>query len=145
MLQYKPKEENKPQVNGYEEYLKNKKIQEQGTALKTKTIQNQTRLKSILQVFMKGDKFYIEQGAAYALKFTNVRAIMLDKPRYYEIGVQEMAIIKNNRDISVEYVDLNKEKEQQNEKVETTKEEVQKSEEHVVEEPKQIEADGEER
>lgn len=85
------------------------------TALKTNTTHtNQTtktksRLKRKLMVYKKDGKFYIDNSAAYALKLTNVRAVMTENPHLIEIGIETLYRFQNNEDIEIEYQELDKE------------------------------------
>ena len=92
------------------------------TALKTNTTHtNQTtktksRLKRKLMVYKKDGKFYIDNSAAYALKLTNVRAVMTENPHLIEIGIETLYRFQNNEDIEIEYQELDKDKEIKKEK-----------------------------
>lgn len=85
------------------------------TALKTNTTHtNQTtktksRLKRKMMVYKKDGKFYIDNSAAYALKLTNVRAVMTENPHLIEIGIETLYRFQNNEDIEIEYQELDKE------------------------------------
>jgi len=92
------------------------------TALKTNTTHtNQTtktksRLKRKLMVYKKDGKFYIDNSAAYALKLTNIRAVMTENPHLIEIGIETLYRFQNNEDIEIEYQELDKDKEIKKEK-----------------------------
>lgn len=92
------------------------------TALKTNTTHtNQTtktksRLKRKLMVYKKDGKFYIDNSVAYALKLTNVRAVMTENPHLIEIGIETLYRFQNNEDIEIEYQELDKDKEIKKEK-----------------------------
>ena len=76
---------------------------------KTKTRQRpKTRLKRKLLVYRKEGRFYIDHSAAYALKLTNVRAIMTENPRLIEIGIETLYRFQNDPDIEIVYQELNK-------------------------------------
>ena len=84
------------------------------TALKTKLGQqnaNTLKQKRKLLVYKKDGKFYIDNSAAYALKLTNVRAIMTEKPHLVEIGIEKLYEFQNNEDIEIAYKELNQDKE----------------------------------
>lgn len=92
------------------------------TALKTNTTHtNQTtkiksRLKRKLMVYKKDGKFYIDNSAAYALKLTNVRAVMTENPHLIEIGIETLYRFQNNEGIEIEYQELDKDKKRKKEK-----------------------------
>lgn len=92
------------------------------TALRTNTTHtNQTtkiksRLKIKLMVYKKDGKFYIDNSAAYALKLTNVRAVMTENPHLIEIGIETLYRFQNNEDIEIEYQELDKDKKRKKEK-----------------------------
>ena len=92
------------------------------TALRTNTTHtNQTtkiksRLKIKLMVYKKDGKFYIDNSAAYALKLTNVRAVMTENPHLIEIGIETLCRFQNNQDIEIEYQELDKDKKRKKEK-----------------------------
>lgn len=85
-------------------------LKTKNTATKDKT-RTASKLKRKLLVYKKDGKFYIDHSAAYALKLTNVRAIMLDNPKLFEISLQFLNKIQNDKDIEIEYKEVNKEKE----------------------------------
>ena len=74
------------------------------------------RLKRKLLVYKKDGKFYIDHSAAYVLKLTNVRTIMTEKPHLIEIGKETLYRFQNNKDIEIEYQELDKDKEAKKEK-----------------------------
>ena len=76
--------------------------------VKTKT---KLRQKRKLLVYKKDEKFYIDNSAAYALKLTNVRAIMTENPHLIEIGIETLYGFQNDADIEIVYQELNKDKE----------------------------------
>lgn len=76
--------------------------------VKTKT---KLRQKRKLLVYKKDEKFYIDNSAAYALKLTNVRAIMTENPHLIEIGIETLYRFQNDADIEIVYQELNKDKE----------------------------------
>ena len=86
------------------------------TALKTnmthtnQTAKTKSRLKRKLMVYKKDGKFYIDNSAAYALKLTNVRAVMTENPHLIEIGIETLYRFQNNEDIEIEYQELDKDK-----------------------------------
>ena len=92
------------------------------TALRTNTTHtNQTtkiksRLKIKLMVYKKDGKFYIDNSAAYALKLTNVRAVMTENPHLIEIGIETLYRFQNNEGIEIEYQELDKDKKRKKEK-----------------------------
>lgn len=96
------------------------------TALKTNTTHtNQTtktksRLKRKLMVYKKDGKFYIDNSAAYALKLTNVRAVMTENPHLIEIGIETLYRFQNDADIEIVYQELNKNKDIKTEKYDLT-------------------------
>lgn len=73
---------------------------------------NKSRLKEKrkLLVYKKENKFYIDHAAAYALKLTNVRAVMLDSSHLFEIGLDTLYKFQSTEDIEIEYQELNKKK-----------------------------------
>lgn len=85
------------------------------TALKKNMRQTNTktklRQKRKLLVYKKDEKFYIDHSAAYALKLTNVRAIMTENPHLIEIGVETLYRFQNDKDTEIVYQELNKDKE----------------------------------
>ena len=85
-------------------------LKTKNTATKDKT-RTASKLKRKLLVYKKDGKFYIDHSAAYALKLTNVRAIMLNNPKLFEISLQFLNKIQNDKDIEIEYKEVNKEKE----------------------------------
>lgn len=86
------------------------------TALKTnmahtnQATKTKSRLKRKLMVYKKDGKFYIDNSAAYALKLTNVRAVMTENPHLIEIGIETLYRFQNNEDIEIEYQELDKDK-----------------------------------
>lgn len=92
------------------------------TILKTNTTHtNETtktklRQKRKLMVYKKDGKFYIDNSAAYALKLTNVRAVMTENSHLIEIGIETLYRFQNNEDIEIEYQELDKNKETKKEK-----------------------------
>ena len=86
-------------------------MKEQNANTKTKL-----RQKRKLLVYKKDGKFYIDNSAAYALKLTNIRAIMTENPHFIEIGIETLYRFQNNEDIEIEYQELNKDKEIKKEK-----------------------------
>lgn len=92
------------------------------TILKTNTThtneltKTRSRQKRKLMVYKRGGKFYIDNSAAYALKLTNVRAVMTEKPHLIEIGIETLYGFQNNGDIEIEYQELDKDKETKKEK-----------------------------
>lgn len=87
------------------------KTQKKSNRLNTKTKTNtetttETKLKRILQVYKKYGKFYIDQFAAYALKLTNVRAVMTDEPRLTEVSLDFLQEMENNEEVEIEYKEL---------------------------------------
>lgn len=77
---------------------------------KTKT-ETKLRLKRKLMVYKKNGRFYIDNSAAYALKLTNVRAIMTENPHLIEIDLETLYRFQSNEGIEIEYQELDKEKE----------------------------------
>ena len=83
------------------------------TALKSKRIlKTRTKLKRKLLVYKKDGKFYIDNSAAYALKISNVRAIMTENPHLVEIDLEKLYRFQSDENIEIEYQELNKEKEE---------------------------------
>lgn len=80
--------------------------------LKSKVNTSQTKLsqKRKLLVYKKSGKFYIDSSAAYALKLTNVRAIMTENPHLIEIGLEALYRFQNDVNIEIVYKELNKDK-----------------------------------
>ncbi len=79
--------------------------------LDNKTINNTkkyTVTKSVLKVYEEAEthKLYIDFAAAYALHLTQVRAIMLDAPKYFEITKDTLEKIKSNIHYEIEYITL---------------------------------------
>ncbi len=54
-------------------------------------------------VYKKDGKLYIEQGEAYALKFTNVRSILSDNTKLFEINEKTLDELAENEDIEITY------------------------------------------
>lgn len=71
-------------------------------------IKEYTVTKSILKVYEEAEthKLYIDFAAAYALHLTQVRAIMLDTPKYFEITRDVLDKIKSDMHYEIEYVKL---------------------------------------
>lgn len=65
-----------------------------------------SNLKRKLVVYRENGKFYIDHFAAYALKLTNVRTVMMDNPQLFEIGIEELYRLQNDDNIEIEYADL---------------------------------------
>lgn len=92
------------------------------TVLKTDTnrtntsIKTELRPKRKLMVYKKDGKFYIDNSAAYALKLTNVRAIMTQSQHFVEIGIETLYRFQNDENIEIVYQELNKEQENSKEK-----------------------------
>lgn len=80
-----------------------------------------SRLKRKLMVYKENGKFYIDRSAAYALKLTNVRAVMIGKPHLIEIGIETLYRFQNNEDIEIEYQELDKDKEIKKEETDLSK------------------------
>lgn len=70
---------------------------------KTKLIQKQK-----LIVYKKNDKFYIDNSAAYALKITNVRAIMTENQHFIEISLNQLSEIQHDDTIDIEYREMDR-------------------------------------
>ena len=87
------------------------------TNAQTKT---KLRQKRKLLVYKKDGKFYIDNSAAYALKLTNVRAIMTENPHLIEVGIEALYRFQNNEDIEILYQELDKDKEIKTEKLDLT-------------------------
>ena len=70
----------------------------------------QTRLKQrkIIKVYIEENKYYLEHSAAYALGLINTRAIMLDKPKMIELPDSIHNKLKNQDDIDIEYIKIEK-------------------------------------
>lgn len=70
----------------------------------------QTRLKQrkIIKLYIEENKYYLEHSAAYALGLINTRAIMLDKPKMIEIPDSIHNKLKNQDDIDIEYIKIEK-------------------------------------
>ena len=83
------------------------------TDMKQQNVKTKTKLrqKRKLIVYKKDEKFYIDNSAAYALKLTNVRAIMTENPHLIEIGIETLYGFQNDADIEIVYQELNKDKE----------------------------------
>ena len=83
------------------------------TDMKQQNVKTKTKLrqKRKLLVYKKDEKFYIDNSAAYALKLTNVRAIMTENPHLIEIGIETLYGFQNDADIEIVYQELNKDKE----------------------------------
>lgn len=92
------------------------------TVLKTDTNRTNTSIKTELRpkrkliVYKKDGKFYIDNSAAFALKLTNVRAIMTQKQHLVEIGIETLYRFQNDESIEIVYQELNKEQENSKEK-----------------------------
>ena len=69
-------------------------------------LQTILKQKSIIKIFVDGDKYYIEHGAAYALGLINTRAIMLDNPKLVEITTDIHNKLKSDDSIEIEYIKL---------------------------------------
>lgn len=67
------------------------------------------RTKQIINVFIdtETNRKFVESFAAYAIGLTNVRAVMLDNPKYYEITASKIEELKN-RGYIVNYIELPK-------------------------------------
>lgn len=81
-----------------------------------KTTKTKSRIKRKLMVYRKDGKFYIDNSAAYALKLTNVRAIMTGNQHLIEIGIETLRRFQIDEDIEIEYQELNKDKESETKK-----------------------------
>ena len=96
------------------------------TTLKTNMRQQNANTKTKLRqkrkllIYKKDGKFYIDNSAAYALKLTNVRAIMTENPHLIEIGIETLYRFQNDSDIEIVYQELNKDKEIKTEKYDLT-------------------------
>ena len=91
------------------------------TTLRLNTKQTQEKNKTALRqkrriiVYKKDGKFFIEHTAAYALKLTNVRSIMIENtPHLFEIGLETLYSLQNDEDIEIEYQGTSIEKEESN-------------------------------
>lgn len=71
------------------------------------------REKQILNVFVdvESNRKFIESFAAYAIGLTNVRAVMLDNPKYYEITTSKIKELEA-KEYEVNYIELPKRKKQ---------------------------------
>ncbi len=79
-------------------------------AYSTNIARTKLRLKRKVLVYKKDNKFYIDHSTAYALKLTNVRAIMTENPHLVEVGLETLKKFQNREDIEIEYKEINKEK-----------------------------------
>ena len=70
----------------------------------------QTRLKQRkkIKIYIEENKYYLEHSAAYALGLINTRAIMLDKPKMIELPDSIHNKLKNQDDIDIEYIKIEK-------------------------------------
>lgn len=69
----------------------------------------QSSLKSILEVYLKDNKKFINYSAAYALGLVNTRAIMLQKTnKLFEVSDSLLEKIKNK--VEIKYIKLQEEK-----------------------------------
>lgn len=73
-------------------------------------IQFQTKLKQkkVIKIYIEENKYYIEHSTAYALGLIKTRAIMLDKPKMIEIPDSIHNKLKNQDDINIEYIKIEK-------------------------------------
>lgn len=78
---------------------------------KENTVSKGVREKQILNIFIdvETNRKFIESFAAYAIGLTNVRAVMLDNPKYYEITTSKIKELEN-RGCEVNYIELPKRK-----------------------------------
>ena len=81
---------------------------------KTSEQENINDLRMKLKVYQKGGESFIDSSAAYALKITNVRAVMTENPRLYKIDPAIINYLKNNKPIDVEYINLENDKSKDN-------------------------------
>lgn len=89
---------------------RNKTILKTNTACSKDKLNNKSRLKRKVLVYKKNDKFYIDHFVAYALKLTNVRAVMLDNPHLVEVGMETLYRWQNDEDIEIEYQNIDRKK-----------------------------------
>ena len=71
-------------------------------------LQTKLRQKSIIKMYIKDNKYYVEHSAAYALGLINTRAIMLDSPKLIEISSDIHNKLKSNADMEIEYIKIEK-------------------------------------
>ncbi len=67
------------------------------------------RTRQIINVFIdiETNRKFVESFAAYAIGLTNVRAVMLDNPKYYEITTSKIEELEN-KGYEVNYIELPK-------------------------------------
>jgi len=77
---------------------------------KTEKSMFRTKLKQkkVIKIYVEENKYYIEHSAAYALGLIKTRSIMLDKPKKIELSSSMHNKLKNQDDIDIEYVKLEK-------------------------------------
>ncbi len=123
MVRYQTKQSIKKQIEQRQLLSTRSQILRTDTVLRTKSrpklkmnaiktnemTKTKSRQKRKLLVYKKDDKFYIDNSAAYALKLTNVRAIMTENPHLIEIGIDTLYRFQNDKDIEIIYQEQEKE------------------------------------
>ncbi len=75
-----------------------------------KQLYTKLRTKKKILIYIKDNKYFVEHATAFALGFTTVRSIMLDKSKLVEVSASIVNQLKQKDDIDLEFVNLSKEK-----------------------------------
>ena len=71
-------------------------------------LQTKLKQKKRIKIYILENKYYVEHSTAYALGLIKTRAIMLDKPKMIELPDFIHNKFKNQDDIDIEYIKIEK-------------------------------------